>query len=68
MEGFRRHGRGRLHRLTERAADTAAPLVMGIPGIEERHQRPGVNEDHRRCFRAITPLTARFAVDDCATA
>jgi hypothetical protein len=68
MEGFRQDGHGRLHRLTERSADTAAPRVMGVLGIEERHQWPGVNQDHRRCFRAITPLTARFAADEGATA
>jgi hypothetical protein len=56
-------------RFPDAAQETDASIVLAIPGIEQRDQRPGVHDDaHRRCFCARRVRMVDFASVDGAAA
>ena len=57
-----------LHGLPQALQDCRTTAMVGVPAIEQRHQRPRVDQDHRRSFFLMAARTARFVSLDGAMA
>ena len=53
VKGFRQHRHGRVNRLVHGLERFDAALMLVILGVEQRDERSGVDEHHRRIFLRI---------------
>jgi hypothetical protein len=68
MECFRQHCDGRTNRRAYRFQSSDASFVVLILGIEQRHQRSRVHENHRPSFRLSASRTPRRVSEEGAIA
>ena len=68
VKGLGEDGHGCCHWLLDRPQDIDAALMVGVGGIEQRDYRAGIDQNHRRCFAAITSAIAALASLAGATA
>ena len=61
MEGFGQHRDRRTEGFFDHRQLLDAPVVVAVRRIEERHQWPGIHQNHRECFRRMTSASADLA-------
>src|SRR5947208_8714688 len=68
MKRLRQDRHGRCERLAQSPEKGPAALMSSVLGIEESHEGPGVDQDHRECFLRIASCAPRRLSVEGATA